>query len=90
MMFEERNGWSTGVGSDAGVALLDAPESEKPVWTATEFVAYDDDMDEDESYFLEADDDEDEGFEDDEGEEFEEEYEDDFEGGDDGDDDDDL
>lgn len=66
-----------------GTALMAPPahtedtESENPAWALTP-LAYDDDLDEDESYFLEADDDEDDddGYDDDEGGDYEDEDED--------------
>ena len=86
MMFDGMNGWE----DQAGTALLEIPQSEKPRWSDTAVIAYDDDLDEDESYFLEADDDEDDDYDDDVDEEFEEEYEEELDAGDDSDDDDDL
>lgn len=86
MMFDGMNGQE----DQNGVALLDAPSSENPWWAQPTVVGYDDDLDEDESYFLEADDDEDDDYDDDVDEEFEEEYEEELDGGDDSDDDDDL
>ncbi|MCC5824418.1 MAG: hypothetical protein LAT64_14600 [Phycisphaerales bacterium] len=88
MMFEGLNP----DGSAAGTALLVPGESDhpEPSWSDHGFVAYDDDLDEDESYFLESEDEEDDSYEDDDIEDFDDEEDESLVESDDLDDDDDL
>ena len=74
--------------SDAGAALL-VPDRADPCWSDHATLAYDDDLDEDESYFLETDDEEDDEFEDD-ADEFDDEDDEEVDTDSDVDDDDDL
>ncbi|MEM9374079.1 MAG: hypothetical protein AAGA55_10590 [Planctomycetota bacterium] len=75
MTFDEMSPWE----GDSGIAVLEVspalPGSEKPGWSEGLVAGVDDDLDEDESYFLEADDDEDDDYDDD--------YDDDFDDDDD-------
>lgn len=88
MMFE---GLSTDW-TEGGTAVLTPGESDptQPDWSDYSVVAYDDDLDEDESYFLESDDEEDDDFSDDEGDDFDDDEDESFDDDADSDDDDDL
>lgn len=86
MMFEGLNA------AEAGTALLVPGESDhdEPCWSDYGVVAYDDDLDEDESYFLESEDEEDDDYEDDDIEDFDDEEDESLDDSDNLDDDDDL
>lgn len=88
MLFEGLStDWTSG-----STALLIPGESDhpQPEWSDHSAVAYDDDLDEDESYFLESDDEEDDDFADDEADDFDDDDDDSLDTDADQDDDDDL
>ena len=88
MMFE---GLSTDwTGGSAAVLIPGEADHSQPDWSDHAVVAYDDDLDEDESYFLESDDEEDDDFSDDEADDFEDDDDDSLDTDTDQDDDDDL
>ena len=96
MAHEEMNDWGVkGWGDTGGTALLERSSVrvviEPAPWATTPVAGFDDDLDEDESYFLETDDDDDDdGYDDDDGGDFEEDEDADVDVELDDDDDDDL